>query len=96
MIDYNGLFLATIKKSFMMKFRLFNKDKVKKKEKVKKSPVREWFDAILFAVIAATIIRWLFLEAFTIPTASMEIPLPFGIMFSIAVILFIVYYNLAY
>ena len=55
-----------------MKFKLFNKDKVKKKEKVKKSPVREWFDAILFAVIAATIIRWLLLEAFTIPTASME------------------------
>ncbi|MBX7093908.1 MAG: signal peptidase I [Flavobacteriales bacterium] len=33
---------------------------------------REWFDALLFAVIAATIIRTFFLEAFKIPTPSME------------------------
>ncbi|MFC2124987.1 signal peptidase I [Bacteroidota bacterium] len=38
----------------------------------KKSALREWVDAIVFAVIAATIIRWLLLEAFTIPTPSME------------------------
>ena len=38
----------------------------------KKSPLREWIDAIVFAVIAATLIRWLLLEAFTIPTPSME------------------------
>lgn len=37
-----------------------------------KSAAREWFDSILFAVVAATIIRWLFFEAFTIPTPSME------------------------
>ena len=37
-----------------------------------KSKTREWVDAIVFAVVAATIIRWLFLEAFTIPTPSME------------------------
>lgn len=43
-----------------------------KKETKKKSVAREWVDAIVFAVIAATIIRWLFLEAFTIPTPSME------------------------
>ncbi len=55
-----------------MNLKFFNKDKGEKKEKIKKSAVREWFDAIIFAVIAATIIRWLFLEAFTIPTASME------------------------
>jgi signal peptidase I len=55
-----------------MKFNFFKKNKTGKKVKVKKSAVREWFDAIIFAVIAATIIRWLFLEAFTIPTASME------------------------
>lgn len=41
-------------------------------DKAPKSVVREWVDAIVFAVIAATIIRWLFLEAFTIPTPSME------------------------
>lgn len=33
---------------------------------------KDWADAILFAVIAATIIRTLTLEAFTIPTGSME------------------------
>jgi signal peptidase I len=33
---------------------------------------REWFDSILFAVIAATLIRWLLMEAFMIPTPSME------------------------
>lgn len=37
-----------------------------------KPRTREWFDALLFAVIAATIIRTFFLEAFTIPTPSME------------------------
>jgi len=40
--------------------------------KMQKSKTREWVDAIVFAVIAATFIRWLFLEAFTIPTPSME------------------------
>jgi signal peptidase I len=37
-----------------------------------RSKTREWVDAILFAVIAATIIRALFIEAYTIPTSSME------------------------
>lgn len=32
----------------------------------------DWIDAILFAVIAATVIRSLFIEAYTIPTPSME------------------------
>ncbi len=39
---------------------------------IKKSAVREWADAIIFAVIAATIIRTFMLEAYTIPTSSME------------------------
>ncbi|HRW97261.1 MAG TPA: signal peptidase I [Bacteroidales bacterium] len=38
----------------------------------KKSVVREWVDAIIFAVVAATIIRTFLLEAYTIPTSSME------------------------
>ena len=42
------------------------------KKKVKKSAAREWGDAILFAVVAATLIRWLTMEAYTIPTGSME------------------------
>ncbi len=41
-------------------------------KKVKKGPVREWVDAILFAVVAATIIRTFLFEAYTIPTSSME------------------------
>lgn len=42
------------------------------KTEKKKSPIREWFDSVLFAVVAATLIRWLLLEAYTIPTGSME------------------------
>jgi signal peptidase I len=38
----------------------------------KKSPFREWLDSVLFAVIAATLIRWLVFSAFVIPTPSME------------------------
>jgi signal peptidase I len=37
-----------------------------------KGPVREWTDAIVFAVLAATLIRWATFEAYTIPTPSME------------------------
>lgn len=37
-----------------------------------KSKVREWSEAIFFAVIAATIIRTFTIEAFQIPTSSME------------------------
>lgn len=40
--------------------------------KPKKSAAREWADALIFAVVAASLIRWLLLEPFTIPTASME------------------------
>jgi signal peptidase I len=46
-----------------------------KKEETKQKPksaLREWWDAILFAVVAATLIRWLIMEAYTIPTPSME------------------------
>ncbi|BDC98671.1 signal peptidase I [Persicobacter psychrovividus] len=48
------------------------KEQSQKPKKKKKGFFREWADAIVFAVIAATIIRWLFMEAFTIPTPSME------------------------
>lgn len=41
-------------------------------EKEPKSQIREWGDAIVFAVVAATFIRWSTFEAFTIPTPSME------------------------
>jgi signal peptidase I len=37
-----------------------------------KSKFREWIDALVFAVIAASIIRAFVIEAYTIPTSSME------------------------
>lgn len=37
-----------------------------------KSGAREWIDAAVFAVVAATIIRTFVFEAYTIPTGSME------------------------
>ncbi len=40
--------------------------------KKKKTATREWVDAIVFAVIAATLIRTFFIEAYVIPTPSME------------------------
>lgn len=43
-----------------------------KRKPVKKSVTREWAEAIIFAVVAATIIRTFFIEAYTIPTPSME------------------------
>ena len=50
----------------------------KEKPAEKKGFVREWFDAIVFAVIAATIIRLFLIEAYTIPTSSMEKSLLIG------------------
>lgn len=44
----------------------------KKKGVKKQTKVIEWVDAIIFAVIAATFIRTFFIEAYTIPTSSME------------------------
>ncbi len=40
--------------------------------KQKPTIVREWTEAIVFAVVAATVIRTFFFEAFTIPTSSLE------------------------
>ncbi|MBW7466071.1 signal peptidase I [Pontibacter aydingkolensis] len=42
------------------------------KAQVKKSAAREWADAVMFAVVAASIIRWATFEAYAIPTPSME------------------------
>jgi len=58
-----------------LKFWQKNKDTAPKKKKTKS---REWFDAIVFAVIAATVIRVFFIEAYTIPTGSMEKSLLIG------------------
>src|ERR1700741_5079402 len=40
--------------------------------------VKNWLDPLLFAVVAATVIRTFFLEAFTIPTSSLEKSLMVG------------------
>lgn len=62
-----------------MKLKFWSKDpQEKKEEKKKKSASREWLDAIVFAVIAATLIRTFFIEAYTIPTGSMEKSLKVG------------------
>lgn len=43
-----------------------------KENPIKKSVFREWAEAIIFAVFAATFIRMFLIEAYTIPTPSME------------------------
>ena len=49
-----------------------------KQKPVQKSVAREWLEAIIFAVIAATVIRTFFIEAYTIPSSSMEKTLLIG------------------
>jgi len=44
----------------------------KKGESKAKNKVIEWVDALVFAVVAATLIRMFLIEAYTIPTSSME------------------------
>lgn len=60
-----------------MNWKFWQKSKTKKTKK-KKSKTREWVDALIFAVIAATLIRSFVLEAYTIPTPSMEKSLMVG------------------
>ncbi|MET0244526.1 MAG: signal peptidase I, partial [Flavitalea sp.] len=49
--------------------RFLGRDVVKKH---KKSAAREWIDAAVFAIVAATLIRTFVFEAYVIPTGSME------------------------
>ena len=55
-----------------MNWQFWKKTEEKKKDTKPKSKLREWVDAVAFAVVAATLIRWLIMEAYTIPTPSME------------------------
>ena len=55
----------------------FWKKKEKRKKKAK-NELKSWFNAILFAVVAATILRTFLIEAYTIPTSSMEKSLLIG------------------
>ncbi len=55
--------------------RLFNRKQTKTKKELeakKKSKLREYVDAIVFAVVAAMILRIFVVQAFRIPTGSME------------------------
>jgi signal peptidase I len=54
-----------------MNFNIFKKKPVDPKAK-KKGFLREWLDAGVFAVVVATLIRTFIMEAYTIPTGSME------------------------
>jgi len=60
-----------------MNYKFWQKKKDAEPKK-KKSKAREWTDAIVFAVVAATIIRVFFIEAYTIPSGSMERSLLIG------------------
>lgn len=55
-----------------MRLNFWKKETDSSKKKKKKPVWREWLDAALFAVIAATIIRTFLIEAYTIPSGSME------------------------
>ncbi len=61
----NVLFFLLIQGSIIGYYIFINRFKRKTKS-------REWIDAIAFAVVAATLIRTFFIEAYTIPTSSME------------------------
>lgn len=49
-----------------------NSEEFKQKYPYKKSTTREWADAIIFATVAASLIRGFLIEAYMIPTGSME------------------------
>jgi hypothetical protein len=53
-------------------FMLFRKTDPNAPPQPPKSKSREWVDSLLFAVIAATLIRWATFEAYVIPSPSME------------------------
>ena len=55
-----------------------NDFKEKHQKLLRKSTTREWTEAIIFAVVAATLIRTFFIEAYVIPSGSMESTLLVG------------------
>ena len=55
-----------------MNWKFFSKKKATAANKPKKSKLREWGDALIFALVASTIIRGLLFSAYAIPSGSME------------------------
>lgn len=55
-----------------MTLEFWNRKKKETSPKPQKSSTREWADAVMFAVVFATLIRWSTFEAFAIPSSSME------------------------
>jgi len=74
LIDGEWLYFAPVLVSDILFFETISWQfwKKKKKKKKQKSEIRNWIEAITFAVVAATLLRTFFIEAYTIPTSSME------------------------
>lgn len=74
--SYLNQSLGVILAPFYMVYIAFSNTTYKGKAtalpKRKRTVSQEWFEAIVFAVFAATFIRWVFMEAYVIPTPSME------------------------
>jgi len=71
-LQRNNLCVAPSKsKPAAMNWKFFAR-KRKDPTKPKKSKTREWVDALIFAVVASTIIRGLLFSAYAIPSGSME------------------------
>jgi signal peptidase I len=66
-----GEYQAQLKEAIDLKDNL-KFDKLSKNNPFKKSVVREWTESIVFAVFAASFIRMFLIEAYVIPTSSME------------------------
>jgi signal peptidase I len=77
----NLIFASVLPYLFFVKIGLDEKVKFVGLDKYKTEPskfVKNWLDPIIFAVIAASIIRGYTIEAFTIPTSSLEKSLMVG------------------
>jgi signal peptidase I len=79
--NFDLLFASVLPYIYFVKLGLDPTAKFVGLEKYKKEPnrfIRNWVDPIIFAVIAASIIRGYTIEAFTIPTSSLEKSLMVG------------------
>ncbi|MBF9141679.1 signal peptidase I [Hymenobacter properus] len=55
-----------------MRIPYFSSRRANPSPKLAKSKTREWADSLIFAIVAATLLRWSAVEAYTIPSESME------------------------